>query len=68
MIMRLSEPTLLPTQGILNLPQDIGMVWEELAFDDDATYTQWGMDCSTAKNNGRDKIRTPVTTVTNPVP
>ena len=36
------EPTLLPTQQIFNIPYYIGMVWEELAFDDDASYTQWG--------------------------
>ena len=28
------EPTLLPIQGIFNFPHHIGMVWEELAFDD----------------------------------
>ena len=28
------EPTLLPTQGIFSLPYHIGMVWEQLAFDD----------------------------------
>ena len=32
-------PTLLLTQVIFNLPQyDIGMVWEELAFDDAVSY------------------------------
>ena len=29
---RMPESTLLPTQGIFNLPHHIGMVWEELAF------------------------------------
>ena len=36
-----------PTQRIFNLPQHIGIVWKELAFDDAVIYTQ--MDCSTAK-------------------
>ena len=35
------EPTLLPTQAIFNLPHHIGMVGEELAFDDAVIYTQW---------------------------
>ena len=39
---RKPEPTLLLTQGIVNLPHDIGMVWEELAFDDTVSYTQRG--------------------------
>ena len=30
---RKPEPTLLSTEGIFNLPQHIGMVCEELAFD-----------------------------------
>ena len=34
------EATSLPTQGILNLPHHIGMVWEELAFDDTLSYTK----------------------------
>ena len=34
------EPTLLLTQGIFNLPHHIGMVWEELAFDDNKLYTE----------------------------
>ena len=33
------EPTLLLTQGIFNLPHNIGMVWEELAFDNAVSYT-----------------------------
>ena len=33
------EPTLLSTQGIFNLSHHIGMVWEELAFDDAVSYT-----------------------------
>ena len=33
------EPTCLPTQEIFNLPHDIGMVCEELAFDDAVSYT-----------------------------
>ena len=36
------EPTLLPTQGIFNLPHHIGMVEKELAFDDHVSYTQRG--------------------------
>ena len=32
------EPTLWPSQGIFNL---LGMVWEELAFNDAVSYTQW---------------------------
>ena len=44
------EPTLLPTQGIFNLPYHIGIVWEELAFDDALSYIQSKeMDCSTVK-------------------
>ena len=35
---RKPEPTLLLTQGIFNLPRNLGMVWEELAFDDHASY------------------------------
>ena len=33
------EPALLLTQGIFNLPQYTGMVWEELAFDGAVSYT-----------------------------
>ena len=36
-----SEPALLLTQGIFKLPHHIGMVSEELAFDDTVSYTQW---------------------------
>ena len=32
------EPTLLQTQTIFNLPDNTGMVWEELAFDDAISY------------------------------
>ena len=39
---RKPEPTLLLTQGIFNLPHHIGMVREELAFDDGVSYTQRG--------------------------
>ena len=46
---RKPEPTLLPTQGIFNLPHHVGMVWEELAPDDAVSYTQKEMGCSTAK-------------------
>ena len=37
---RKPEPTLLPTQGIFNLPHHIGMVCEELPFDAAVSYTQ----------------------------
>ena len=37
---RKPEPTLLPTQRIVNLPHHIGTVWEELTFDDVVHYTQ----------------------------
>ena len=36
------EPTFLLTQQIFNVPRHIGMVWEELAFDDALSYTQRG--------------------------
>ena len=39
---RKPKPTLLLTQGIFNLPRHIGMVCEEVAFDDAISYTQWG--------------------------
>ena len=39
---RKREPTPLMTQEIFNLPHHIGMVWEELAFDDAVSYTQRG--------------------------
>ena len=38
---RKPEHSLLPTQGIFNLPHHIGIVREELAFDDAVSYTQW---------------------------
>ena len=34
------EPTLLQTQASFNLPQHIGMVGEELGFDDAECFTQ----------------------------
>ena len=37
-----AQPTLLLTQGIFNLPHHIGMVWEQLSFDDAVSYTQRG--------------------------
>ena len=58
------EPTLLPTQAIFNLPHHIGMVEDELAFDDYASYAQWGdglLDVITAT-----KIHTPVPRITYP--
>ena len=40
---RKPKPTLLLTQGIFDLPHQIGKIWEELAFDEDAvSYTQLG--------------------------
>ena len=39
---RKPKPTVLPTQGIFNLPYNIGMVSEELAFGDAVSYAQWG--------------------------
>ena len=39
---RKAEPTLLPTHGICNLPHHIGIVGEELAFDDTVSYQQQG--------------------------
>ena len=38
---RKPEPTHLPTWGIFNLPHHIGMLWVQLAFDDDVSYIQW---------------------------
>ena len=38
---RKPEPTLLRTQRIFNLPHHIGMVREELAFNDAVSYAQW---------------------------
>ena len=39
---RKPETTLLPTQVKFNLQHHMGMVWEELAFDDAVSYTQRG--------------------------
>ena len=39
---RKPEPTLLQTQGIFKIAHHIGMVREELAFDDAASYMQLG--------------------------
>ena len=39
---RKPKPILLTTQGICNLTPHIGIVREELAFDDAVIYTQWG--------------------------
>ena len=39
---RKSEPTLLPTDRIFNLPHHIGMICWEPAFDDAVSYTQQG--------------------------
>ena len=56
---RKPEPTFLLTQGIFNLPHHTGMVCEELVCGE--------MDCSTGNGYGIDRIRTPVTRITNPV-
>ena len=40
MTRRTPEPTLLPTKVIFNLLHHIGMVSEELVFDDTISYTQ----------------------------
>ena len=39
---RKPKPILLPSQGFFNLPNHLGMVQEELAFDGTVSYTQWG--------------------------
>ena len=39
---RKPEPTLLLTQGVFTLPHRTVMAWEELAFEDAASHTQWG--------------------------
>ena len=52
--MRKPKPTLLPTQGIFSLPHHIGMVGEELTFDDIVSYTLLNVKAVT-------RIRTPVT-------
>ena len=61
------EPTLLPTQEIVNLPHHIGIVREELAFDGAISYTQWG-EWIAAELNVMSvtgfRIRTAVTRVT----
>ena len=57
---RKPEPTVLPIQGIFNLPHHIGMAWEELAFDDTVSYTRRGNGV-----HDDDSICTPVT---NPEP
>ena len=39
---RKPNPSRLLTYGIFNVPHHISMVWEELAFNDDVSYTeQW---------------------------
>ena len=66
---RQPEPTLLPTQGIFNLQHHMGMVWEELVFDDavSSTYTKWGKWNAAQLNViARIGIRTPVPRVTYP--
>ena len=52
-----ADPTPLPTQGIFNLWHQIGMGWEELAFDDAVSYMHSvEKDCSTTKCYGGDMI------------
>ena len=41
LVERKPNPTLLLTQGIINLPHHVDMVWGQLAFDDTVSYTQW---------------------------
>ena len=50
---RKPERTLLPTEGIFNLPHHVGLVWEELAFDDTVIHSR-EMDCSIAKCYNRE--------------
>ena len=64
---RKPEPTLLPTQGIFTIPHHIGMVWEELAFGDTVSYTQWGNGVNAQLNViAITGVRTPVPRVTYP--
>ena len=39
---RKPEPTVLPTGRIFNLPYHIGMILEEMIFDDAVSYAQQG--------------------------
>ena len=50
MRMRKPELTCLPTQGLFNPPHHIGMVGEELAFDDAVSYTQRGKQIAAQLN------------------
>ena len=52
---RKPKPTVLSTKGIFNLPHHIGMVLEDLTFDDAVSYTQCGLSCSTAKYYSHDQ-------------
>ena len=63
---RKPESTLLPTQGIFNHPNHIGMVWEELAVDDAVSYTLWGNGLKHINVIAVTRIRTPVHRVTYP--
>ena len=61
------EPTLLQTQGIFNLAHQIGMVQEELAFDDSISYTRRGKWIAAQLNAiAVTGIRTPNLRVTDP--
>ena len=45
------EPTLIPTQGIFNIPHYVDMVWEQLAFDCAVSYAQqWKIKLAEVKN------------------
>ena len=63
---RKPKSTLLPSQGILNLPHHIGMVWEELTFDDAVSYIHTAAKWIAAQLNviAMTGIRTPVSRVT----
>ena len=62
---RKPEPTPLLTQGIFHLPHHIGMVWEELAFDNTVSYTQRGNE-KPAKWKVIPGFRIAILRVTNP--
>ena len=64
---RKPNPTLLPTQGIFNLPHYVGMVWEELVFYDAVSYTQRGNSIAQLNVLAVIRIRTPVPRVTYPM-
>ena len=57
---RKPKPTGLLTQWIFNLPFHIGMVWEELSFDDPVSYTKWGHGLQHSKCYGSEWDSWPV--------